>query len=189
MMMMMKMMMLLLPLSSSYAMAFYYPKATDSSEIRDVSDLTSTTRDGRVYWYSNGTAVVNSTTVLLATGFATIIGLGVASVLHEAATGDFPTAPPNRTREDDNNNNKRLAVVLSSSGREEVERYHREMVEYEARYEQYLRDYAAWAEVFGQDPRPPTPPPDATARKRRYFTHTSHIPFSLLVLGTVLLHH
>ena len=51
-----------------------------------------------------------------------------------------------------------------ASSKADLVRFNREMAEYNAKYQQYLRDYAAWAEVFGQSP---VPPPEKKRRKRR----------------------
>ena len=150
---------LLLLLVCADALTFY-PSATDQ-EIRDVSDMTErdNQREGRVYWFSNGTAIVNTTTVAVAAGFAAIIGLGVASVFHEAVLNAFPTAPGN-AEEEEGPGGSAAKVDLELHHQhllteEQFERYHREMAKYEVEYQQYLRDYKAWAEVFGQDPTPP----------------------------------
>ncbi len=163
---------LLLSLPCALPISFY-PSVTDK-EVKDISDLTARdNRDGRVYWFSNGTAVVNTTTVAIAAGFATIIGLGVASVFHEAATGDFPTAPGNATTDDGAAGGQPGGKRRKGPGTEaeaeaekaaDLDRYFREMEDYEVKYQQYLRDYAAWAEVFGQDP---TPPEKRVERRRR----------------------
>ncbi len=135
------------------------PDAADESTVTMRDDHGR--REGRIYFISNGTAVVNKTSVSLALGFATIVGLGVASVFHEAATRNFPTAPGGAA--DDNDVSAKVdKEVRRRQQQHELNKYHREMEQYEVEYRQYLRDYAAWAEVFGQDPTPPE------GRKKRY---------------------
>lgn len=162
-------------LGAARASPSHYPSETDVGDVN--------ARQGRVFYYGNGTAQVNSTTVLITTSFATIVGLGVLSVFHDAAlkaqaarnansdamattTTTTTTAPV--TSEDQDSGSSRISSRLHA-----LALYRKEMAEYEKQYAEYRREYAAWAEAHGLDPTPPeeieSEEAEAKMRRKRYF--------------------
>ncbi len=84
--------------------------------------------------------MVNTTTVAITTSFLTIVSLGLASVFHDAALKVQASATEAAKKPDGEFNEG----IISEYG-----------AEYQEQYQKYLRDYAAWAELHGQDPVPP----------------------------------
>lgn len=113
------------------------------SKVKDISDVSSN-RNGRFFYFGNGTAMVNTTTVAIGTTFVTVVGLGLWSVFHDAVTKINPS--PDSSNSSD-----------SSDSRKDIEDFE----EYKRQYDEYLRQYAIWAEENGQAPTPPD------ARKKR----------------------
>ena len=61
----------------------FYSSITDQD--RGVKDISSTSRQPRFnFYFGNGTAMVNTTTVAISTSFAVIVGLGLASLYSQA---------------------------------------------------------------------------------------------------------
>ena len=106
---------------------------------------------GRTFWYGNGTAMVNTTTVAVTTSFFTIVALGFMSILHEANLKAEKAA-----RDATSTTTTTTTPAPGNSRVDEQEQYRLDMERYEQEYEQYLKDYAAWARQNGQDPNPDT---------------------------------
>jgi len=141
-----------------------------------VSDISSQSADrsGRYLFFGNGTAIVNSTTVAVSAGFASLIGLGLMSVFHDAAlkrgasstttATATATAAPEEEEEESGGTAKSDLTPLEIAA---FAAYQQEVEEYERQYDQYLQEYAAWAEVFGQDPTPPVERGHSVKRRTR----------------------
>ena len=106
-------------------------------------------RQGRYFYFGNGTAMINTTTVAIGATFASFIGLGLLSVYGQAV-GEA---------------NARLAASAANATASKVGEQLDDLdydAEYERQYAEYLRQYQVWAETYGQDPVPP-----ASARSKR----------------------
>ena len=106
-------------------------------------------RRGRAFWFGNGMAMVNTTTVAVTTSFFTVVALGVMSVLHDAQL------KAEKAARDATSTTTAVPLVLTDKVDRELAQYRREMEEYEIEYQRYLEDYARWARLHGQDPSPP----------------------------------
>ena len=60
---------------------FYSPVTSDDISSRDISQSSREPRFN--FYFGNGTAMVNTTTVAISTSFAVIVGLGLMSVFHQ----------------------------------------------------------------------------------------------------------
>ena len=102
-------------------------------------------RQGRYFYFGNGTAMVNATTVGIGATFASFIGLGFLSIYSQAV-------------EEANNNKAAAAAAAAANKQGDEDAFAAAEAEYERQYAKYLREYAIWAHTYGQSSIPPPEP-------------------------------
>ena len=136
----------------TFGLRHLYPK------VKDISSMSSD-RNGRFFYFGNGTAMVNTTTVAIGTTFVTVVGLGLWSVFFDAVN----KVNAAQTSSDSSD---------SSDSRKDIEDFE----EYKRQYDEYLRQYAIWAQENGQAPTPPD------ARKKRLEKKNQSLVILLVIL-------
>ena len=123
-------------------------------------------RHGRYLWVNESNAnpfysmVFNATTVAIGAFYFGSIGLGIYSVLNEAANSVAKHKKAKSKLQDADAEQIGVGPIdletYDTSDDSDLEEYEKQLHEYEQAYDAYLKSYQDWAEQYGQDPEPPS---------------------------------
>ncbi len=124
---------------------------------------------GRYLWYNLTTPVINATTLAVHLFYAGSIGLGLLSILNDAAS----TVAKHKARK---RAKAKIATKLATEapdfyiedgeddvGSEDLIEYEKQLKDYEKAYAEYVKNYQEWAQKYGQDSANPPEPRAAVA--------------------------
>jgi hypothetical protein len=128
----------------------------------------------RAFYYFNGTAMVNSTTVAITLAFYSVIALGIYSLMANAAAEQMVSFIETETAINATAQVIKAAADIFIGGAQIVGKIDNDVFEdededddearYQREYQTYLRSYKKWAKKYGGNPMPPPPPPTSKRR-------------------------
>jgi len=156
------------------ATAFLYPPITSDHEDMSKDSIDKDTERYPRYLRVDNATVVNATTIAIASFYVGTVALGVMSILNDAANsvGAYKrrrkrvrakVASADSSFDDSNfekpvnfeNYPRNEPVSQPAAADDEYAKYEQELKDYKTAYAEYLANYKAWAEQYGQDATPP----------------------------------